>query len=71
MFKVRYVETGLLLVPRVEFRVGLFQVRDGETQVTLGGGQGAVAEQILHVPQVRMILDEVSGAGVAPMPLAA
>ena len=50
----------------MEFGVGLFQVRDGEAQVTLGGGQRAVAEQVLHVPEVGMVLDEMGRAGVAP-----
>ena len=35
--------------------VGLFQVGDGEVQVTLGGRQRTVAEHFLDVAQVRLI----------------
>jgi hypothetical protein len=55
-----------LLFPRVVFRVGLFQIRDGEAQVTLRGGQGAVAQEILDVPQVGVVLNEMGSASVAP-----
>ncbi len=52
--------------PRVELGVGFFEVGDGQAQVAFGGGQGAVAEQILDVPQVGVVLHKVSRAGVAP-----
>jgi len=46
----------------MEFGVGFFQIRDGEAQVTLRGGQGAVAQEILDVPQVGVVLNEVCRA---------
>ena len=50
----------------MEFRVGLFQIRDGETQVTLRGGQGAVPQEVLDVPQVGVVLNEMGSTSVAP-----
>ena len=51
----------------MEFRVGLFQIRDGETQVALRGGQGAVPQEILDVPQVGVVLDEMGGTALGLM----
>ena len=46
----------------MEFRVGLFQIGDGEAQVALRGGQGAVAQEVLDVPQVGVVLNEMGSA---------
>ncbi len=46
--------------------VGFFQIRDGQAEVTLCGGEGAVAKQILDVAEAGMVLDEMSRAAVAP-----
>jgi hypothetical protein len=56
----------LLPFPRVETGMCLFQVGDGEPEVTLGGDQGAMAQQILHMAQVGVVLDRMGSAGVAP-----
>ena len=51
---------------RVAAFVGRFEISDGQVQITLGGGQAAVAEHFLDVAHVGMVLDEVGGAGVPP-----
>jgi hypothetical protein len=56
----------LLLFPRMEFGVGLFQIRDREAQVALRGGQGAMPQEVLDVPQVGVVLNEMGSARVAP-----
>ena len=61
MFNVRYVETGLLLFPRVEFRVGLFQIRNRETQVAFRGGEGAVPQEVLDMPQIGILSSPIPG----------
>jgi len=42
---------------RMEAPVRLFQVGDRQVQVTLGGRQGAVPQDLLDVPQVRPVLE--------------
>ena len=46
--------------------VGLLQVGDGQAQVTLGGGQRAVAQQVLHMAQIGVVFDQVGGARMTP-----
>jgi len=59
------------IFPGMKLCVSLFQIGDGQPQVPFHGGQRAVAQQILHVAQVGIVLDQVGGADVPPMPLAA
>ena len=53
-----FVAGGQALLRRflagVEPGVGLFQVGDGQAQVTLGGGQRAVAQQVLHLSLIHI-----------------
>jgi hypothetical protein len=44
--------------------MSLFQIRDGEAQVALRGGQGTVPQAVLDVPQVGVVLNEMRGTGV-------
>jgi hypothetical protein len=46
--------------------VGFLEIGDGEVEVTLGGGERAVAEDLLDVPEVRPVLEQGRGAGVPP-----
>ncbi len=46
--------------------MSLFQIGDGQAQIFLGGGQRAMAEDFLHMPQVGVVLEQVRGAGVPP-----
>ena len=48
------------------FGMGFLQVGDGEPEVALGGGQGAMAQESLHVAQVAVILEQMGGAGAPP-----
>ena len=50
----------------MEYRVGLFQICDRETQVALGGGQGTVPQEVLDLPQVAAVLNEMGGTSVSP-----
>jgi hypothetical protein len=50
----------------MKLRVSLLQIRYGEAEVTLGGRQGAVPQQVLYVAQAGVVLDEVRSAGVPP-----
>ena len=56
----------LLLLPGMELAVRLFQVRDGQPQITLRRRQRLVAEHFLNVPQVGVIFQQVRGATVPP-----
>src|ERR1035438_19534 len=55
-----------VLPSRMVPAVGVLQVGDGDPQVTLGRGERLVAEHFLDVAQVRAVLQEMRGAGVAP-----
>ena len=46
--------------------VRVLQVRDGEMQIALGRGEGAVAEQLLDVTETGVIADEMGSAGMPP-----
>jgi hypothetical protein len=61
VIKERGFRAWSCLLPRMRLRVGLFQISDRETQVALRGGQGAVAQEILDVPQVGVLLNEMGG----------
>lgn len=50
----------------VEAPVGFLQVGDGEMEVSLGGGEGAVAEHFLDVAETGAVAHEMGGAGVPP-----
>lgn len=54
------------LLAWVEFRVRLFQIGDGEAQVALGRGERLMAKQVLDMAEAGMVLDQVSGTGMAP-----
>jgi hypothetical protein len=46
--------------------VGRLQVADGQAQVTLGGRQRAVSQQVLDVAQIGVVFDQVGGTGMTP-----
>jgi putative addiction module component (TIGR02574 family) len=48
------------------FAVRFFELGDGEMQVTLGGGQGAMTEDLLDVTDIGFVLQQVRGATVSP-----
>ncbi len=48
------------------FAVRFFEVGDGEMEVTLGGGEGAMAEDFLNVAQVGFVFEQMRGATVSP-----
>jgi hypothetical protein len=53
----------------MELAVGLFQIGDGEAQITLGRVERAMPQDVLHMAQVGLVLDQVRGArgsGVSP-----
>ena len=50
--------------PGVRLAVGAAEAVGGDVGVALGRGQGGVAEQLLHRPQVGAALEEVGGGGV-------
>jgi hypothetical protein len=50
----------------MEAGVSLLQVADGQTQVTLGGRQRAVTEQVLHMAQIGVVFNQVGGARMTP-----
>jgi len=50
----------------MELGVGLFQIGDREAQVALRGRQGAMPQEVLDVPQVGVVLNEMGSARVAP-----
>ena len=52
--------------PRMEPPMRFLEVGDGQMQVTLRRGQGAVPEDLLDMPQVRPVFEQVRGAGVPP-----
>jgi hypothetical protein len=54
------------LSPGMVPAMGVLQVGDGNPQVTLGRGEGLVAEQFLDMAQVGTVLQKVRGAGVSP-----
>jgi hypothetical protein len=43
-----------------------FEIGDGEMEVTLGGGEGAMAEDFLNVAQVGFVFEQMRGATVSP-----
>ncbi len=48
------------------FAVRFFEVGDGEMEVTLAGGEGAMAEDFLNVAQVGFVFEQMRGATVSP-----
>ena len=53
------------LRPRVRLVMDRAQARDGDVGVKLGGGQAAVAQQLLDDAQIRPALEQVGGGAVA------
>jgi len=62
---LRLLLPSVLLFSWVLFFDDLLQVADGNFDVLGGGGDLAVAEDLLHVGDVGASLEKVSGAGVA------
>ena len=54
------------LFPGMAAAVCFLQLGDGEVEVTLGGGEAAVAQDLLNVSQVGFALQQVGGATVPP-----
>ena len=52
--------------PGVTFPVSSLQIGDGQMQVALGGRKALVSEQRLDVAQVRVVFEQMRGAGVPP-----
>jgi len=50
----------------MEAGMGLLQIGNGQLQVPFRGGQRAVAQQVLHVAQVGVVLNQMRGARVPP-----
>jgi hypothetical protein len=43
-----------------------FQVGDGQAEITFSGSQGLLPQQVLDMPQVRVVLHQMSRASVPP-----
>ena len=50
----------------MKFAVRFLQIGDGQAQISLGGGKGAVAEHFLNVAQVGVVFEQMRRARVPP-----
>ena len=46
--------------------VGFLQVADGQAQVSLGRGERAMPQEVLHMAQIGVVFDQVGGTGMTP-----
>jgi hypothetical protein len=50
----------------MELAMGFFEIGDGQAQIALGGGEGAMPDDVLNVPEIGFVFDHVRGATVTP-----